>query len=273
MNTIFFYLIILIWILFYIINKILINKEYYENSKSQTNTDLSFESIMSDNIIFLDSNNLYNILVNDNDNYYKTFYNTDLHVRKIKNIDEYFIYIKKSICSLNNNEKNKIIKCINNANNKLKYINKDWFSGEKCIKIPWKIASITGKLYENGLPHTRNDIIIISKEDINKNSEKKLTNTLVHEKVHIYQKIYKNDINIYLNKYNFKKYKKRSENDNIRSNPDLDDWIYIDDNNNVYKATYNENAESIEDIKYIPYDNQSSEHPFEKMAIEIENLQ
>ena len=87
-------------------------------------------------------------------------------MRKIKNIDEYFIYIKKSICSLNNNEKNKIIKCINNANNKLKYINKDWFSGEKCIKIPWKIASITGKLYENGLPHTRNDIIIISKEDI-----------------------------------------------------------------------------------------------------------
>ena len=84
--------------------------------------------------------------------------------------------------------------------------------------------------------------------------------------------MYPNDINIYLNINNLKKYKKKTENDNIRANPDLDSWIYIDNNNNVYKAVYNKNPQSVEDIEYFPYNSQSSEHPFEKMAIEIENL-
>ena len=275
---IFIFIFIIILIIFYFLNKIIKinNKFQYYNKEKFSNfgdyiiseNNLNYDS----NIIFLDKNDLYNILINDNDNYYKSFYSKDFYVRKIKNIEEYLDYIKKSISSINSIEKNKITKCINNANKKLKYINKSWFNGEKCIKLPWKIGMVTGKLYENGLPHTRDDIIIISKEDINLYTEKKLTKTLIHEKIHIYQKMYPNDINIYLNINNLKKYKKKTENDNIRANPDLDSWIYIDNNNNVYKAVYNKNPQSVEDIEYFPYNSQSSEHPFEKMAIEIENL-
>jgi hypothetical protein len=224
-------------------------------------------------IVFLTGSELYKILEEDNDNYYKTFFENDFYSRKIKTIDEYIKLIESSPTDFNDYEKIKLTKCIKEADIFFENIFFEWFNGKKAITIPWNLGIVQNKLYENGLPHTRNNIIIISKENVNNFSELKLTKTLIHEKVHIYQKIYKNDINIYLNKYNFKKYKKRSENDNIRSNPDLDDWIYIDNNNNVYKAIYNENAESIEDIKYIPYNNQSSEHPFEKMAIEIENLQ
>ena len=273
-----FIIFIIILIIFYFLNKFIKinNKIEYFNKEKFSNFDdymilennLKYDS----NIIFLDKNDLYNILSNDKDNYYKSFYPIDFYVRKIKNIEEYLNYIKKSISSPNNIEKNKITKCINNANKKLKYINKSWFNGEKCIKLQWKIGMVTGKLYENGLPHTRDDIIIISKEDINLYTEKKLTKTLIHEKIHIYQKMYPNDINIYLNINNLKKYKKKTENDNIRANPDLDSWIYIDNNNNVYKAVYNKNPQSVEDIEYFPYNSQSSEHPFEKMAIEIENL-
>jgi hypothetical protein len=110
-----------------------------------------------------------------------------------------------------------------------------------------------------------------SKKDINEYSESKLTDTLIHEKVHIYQKIYKDDVEKYLNEYNFKILKKRDESDNIRSNPDLNNFIYKDNNNNIYKATYENNPKSIEDIVYSPINNQSYEHPFEKMAIFIEN--
>ena len=65
--------------------------------------------------------------------------------------------------------------------------------------------------------------------------------------------------------------KKRNINDNIRANPDLDNWIYKDDNENIYSAIYKDNPSTIEDIEYFPVNNQSYEHPYEKMAIEIEN--
>ena len=78
-------------------------------------------------------------------------------------------------------------------------------------------------------------------------------------------------MNNYISFYNFKKIKKRDEYDNIRANPDLDNYIYQDSDNNTYKAQYNKNVLSVEDIVYYPKNNQMYVHPFEKMAIEIEN--
>ena len=103
------------------------------------------------------------------------------------------------------------------------------------------------------------------------NTLKNLINTLIHEKVHIYQKKFPEKMNNYISFYNFKKIKKRDEYDNIRANPDLDNYIYQDSDNNTYKAQYNKNVLSVEDIVYYPKNNQMYEHPFEKMAIEIEN--
>ena len=252
----YFIIFIIIIFLFYIFNKLFVkNKEYY-----------------SENIIFLNSNDLYKILSQDQDNYYKTFFSTDYKTRNINNIEEYINYIKQSVIDFSEHHKNKIEKCIQKAHIFFYKINFEWFNGEKANKIPWKLGCVTGKLYENGLPHTRLDVIIISKENIENYSEKKLINTLIHEKVHIYQKIYKNDIIIYLKNNNFTKLKERENSDNIRSNPDLDNYLYIEDNKNIYKAKYIDNPKSIEDIIYYPINKQSYEHPFEKMAILIENI-
>jgi hypothetical protein len=231
----------------------------------------SFENNLDfSNIIFIEKDELFQILKNNNDNYYETFYNNDFKTRNIKNIDEYINFIKKSTSEFNNYEKEKISKCIKNVNNVFKNIELEWFNGIKANKLDWKIGCIIGKLYENGLPHTREDIIIISKKDINNKSEKDLTKTLLHEKIHIYQKNHPDEVQKYIRNNNFIKFKKRSLNDNIRANPDLDSWIYKDKNDILYKAVYNDNAESIEDITYFPIDNQSYEHPFEKMAIDME---
>ena len=249
---------IMIFFIFYILNSLFLNK--------------SIESMENNEYIyFINSNDLYNILKNDEDNYYKTFYKLDFKTRNINNIEEYINYIKKSVYDPNKEEKNKIKKCINNANSRLQKLNFNWFDGNKAKELPWKIGCIQGKLYENGLPHTRGEIIILSKKDINEYTESKLTNTLIHEKVHIYQKLYKNDVEKYLNEYNFSIVKERDQYDNIRSNPDLNNIIYKDNNNNIYKATYENNPKSIEDIVYNPINNQSYEHPFEYMAIFIEN--
>lgn len=225
----------------------------------------------NENIYFLNSNELYNILKSDKDDYYKTFYNNDFKTRNIKNIDEYINIIKNSVYEPNEEEKGKIKNCIIDANNRLQKINFNWFNGNKAKELPWNIGCIKGKNYENGLPHTRENIILLPKEDINENSIKKLTDTLIHEKVHIYQKVYSNDVEKYINEYNFKIIKKRDNNDNIRANPDLNNIIYKDNNNNTYKATYINNPKNIEDIKYSPINEQSYEHPYEKMAIFIEN--
>jgi len=219
------------------------------------------------NVEFVDKETLIQMLINDNDNFYKYFFSNDYKVRNINNISEYNNRIISSVVNLNQDEKNKVIQCCNDIEDK-KY---SWFDNVKFNNIKWKIGTVSGTLYENGLPHTRNDVIIISKEYINKSSIKELTRTLLHEKVHIYQKLYPEDVDNFLDSYKFRKLKLRDAQDNTRANPDIDQWIYVDGNNNntVYKAEYNPNPISLHDTKL---SSQLYEHPFEKMAIEISNI-
>lgn len=250
-------LIIILLLLFYYLNNNINKIEY-------------FSSI---NVQYLNKNELLNVLINNNDNYYNRFDKYDLIARGVNSIEEYTTNnIKNSTIDLTIQQKNKLEKSIEFANKKLKEINIYGFDGNKCANIPWKIGGIKGKQYENGLPHTRDDIIILPDFKINNKNIEDLARLLVHEKVHIYQKIYKDDIDKYLENNNIKLLKKRNENDMIRSNPDLDNYIYYDDKL-VYLAKYNStNPKSIEDVTYNYNGTQKSEHPFEKMAIEIEEM-
>ena len=245
-------------LLFYFVNKNLSSNEYFDN---QTN------------VYFLNKNDLSNILIKDDDNYYKTFFNYDLYARHIKSIDEYDVHIKDSVVNLTEKQKNKLIKCCNMVDEKLKNINFDGFDGVKASNIMWKIGAIKGKSYENGLPHTRKYVIVLPIEKINLKTTKQLCELLCHEKVHIYQKKYKDDIEKYLKKNDISILKIREEKDMVRANPDLDNYIYKNNNNIIYSAKYNSTKPtSIVDIEYNNDGTQSSEHPFEKMAIDIENL-
>jgi len=258
-------------ICFYILNNLLKYNEdlstffqIYEGKYKEHFSEINL------NVNFINKNDLINILKNDNDNYYKTFFKKDLDTRKIKSIEEYFNYIENSASDFTKEEIKKLLKCIKIADKKIDNIKLDWFDGKKANKIVWKIGCIKGTLYENGLPHTRNDIILISKDYL-KNNDIRIIKTLIHEKVHIYQKIYISDTDKFIKYYNYTILKERDKDDNIRANPDLNNFIYKDNNNNINKAIYNSNPKNIEDITYYPINNQSYEHPFEKMAIDIEN--
>ena len=256
----------LIFLLFIFLIIYVLIIDYYNYSY---NKELFYDG--NDKIHFLNNNESLDILKNDHDNYFKSFYKLDYKSRHINDINEYKLLINKSIDQFSDEEKDKITKCAHSADKILEKISLDWFNGVKCSKIDWNIICIKGKLYENGLPHTRGKYIIISKEDVDKYSLDKLTKTLIHEKVHIYQKIYKKDVEKYLKENNFIIYKNREESDNIRANPDTNNFIYKDKNGVIYSAKYiNNNPKSIESISYKPYNSQSYEHPFEKMAIYIE---
>ena len=84
--------------------------------------------------------------------------------------------------------------------------------------------------------------------------------------------MYPNDVQLYIKLNGFIPIKKREMNDNIRANPDLDNWIYKDKESNIYKAEYKKDPKTIKDVIYYPTDTQLYEHPYETMAITIENL-
>lgn len=209
------------------------------------------------NIVFYTKENLAYFLSKDNDNFYKNLHNDDLKLRNIYNIYDFLIKIEDNLYSFNNNDKKKIKKAIYKANKKLKNINYPGFNYNKIKNIPWHIGGIDNNNYEFGLPHTRNHLILINKKNIYDNNLYKL---LIHEKIHVYQKKYPEEINKFLNYFNFKKYRYKTNYD--RGNPDLDNYIYKK-NNIIFQCI-------IKDSKIIcTNDSYKYEHPFEYMAYDI----
>jgi len=221
------------------------------------------------NIIFLNKNELASFLISDKDNYHKSFHEKDLIVRKVSNIDEYNEKIRKSTSDFSLYQKEKIIVCVEKLNNTLVKVKYPWFDGKKAIQTPWKFGSINGTGYENGLPHTRSDIIILPQVALDNYSSQELTKLILHEKIHVYQKMYPNDVENYIQYNKYYKFKKRAEIVGSRANPDLNEWTYNDSSNKTFVAIYNSNPTNISDVKFYPNNNNSEEHPFEKMAYEM----
>lgn len=229
-------------------------------------TPCSLEYVKNDNLHILSKNELFNILLNDNDNYYKKFSELDLKVRNVNSVDEYKQKISNIYYECNSIEYSRILYAINKVDNVLKKYNIIGFDGNKASNIIWKIGVINNNIYEYGLPHTRGDVIIISKNILNKPT---LESIFLHEKIHVYQKIYNDDIHKYLIDNNFVKLKIKTS--NIRANPDIDEYIYTNKNNEEMMCIYNNNPSSILDVSYYPNNNIINEHPFEYMAYTIES--
>jgi hypothetical protein len=231
-------------------------------------------TLSNSNIQILSKNELLNILLSDDDGYYKTFNDTDFKVRNSINIQHYKENIKYSVCSPNNKVIKKLYKAISKSDLKINNLCKNYnynYHGidlNKLKNIKWKIGIICNKKYENGLPHTRNDTIIISTSQIMNSNLNDLSTTLVHEKVHLFQKKFKNETQRYLKNKQYIIIDKINKNDNIRANPDTDNNIYVDNLNRTYKAEYLPDAVDIQDVKLYK-NNQTYEHPLEAMAIEI----
>jgi hypothetical protein len=228
---------------------------------------------------FLNKDECCHILQKDIDNFYSTFSDLDLEVRKVKNVEEYVNdVIPKSVEDFDDELKDKIRKCIYKINKKIpKFKNKySYLDIDKFLNIPWKIG-LFNKKYECGLPHTRKEYIFLPKERSKNKSDLELFGTLVHEKIHVYQKLYPEDIKSFLKENNFHIYKpylefKKTEKTRVNSNPDIDEWTYYqNDLNNILHCEYNENPQSISDKKCFPKNDSQHEHPLEMMAIKLTN--
>jgi hypothetical protein len=246
---------------------ILILALYFYNLFNTIIFEHNIENIKESNGYYMNKEELYEYLIKDNDNYFKNFSNIDMKVRNVNNIEEYYQKIKQSCSNIDKPTQTFLNKCITIANNRLNNYKCIGFDGAKCANIIWNIGIIKDRLYEEGYPHTRYNVIIIPSRSLN--NKDSLINTLIHEKIHVYQKMYPNDIEQYLEANGFTKYKLRSTFNNTRSNPDMDEWIYKNKNNEIMMAEYNNDPKSIMDVHIKPNNTSKYEHPFEYMAYHI----
>jgi len=236
-------------------------------------------------------------LRNDSDAYVRNMSALDLHARHAKTYMDYIDNIEDTAITFTAEEKELLGKCADKADNyfkmgqfkELEYANH--INGNDIAGIKWIFANTYAnqfnhkiKEYEEGLPHTRENIIFVSK-NVLKYDELNLTNTLIHEKIHIYQRYNSNIFDkiikdMGLLEIDKKAYKSAKY---IRSNPDTNSKIYYAPANaanaanaansamvsdaNVMVCLYrNDNPNSINDVIHKNY---SMEHPYEKIAYEI----
>ena len=95
-------------------------------------------------------------------------------------------------------------------------------------------------------------------------------NTLIHEKIHVYQRYNESIIDKVLsNKLKINKIV--YTNPKKRANPDLNNNIYQNEKNEILQCYYNsDNPNSIQDVTCL-HNNSVNEHPYELLAYTIAN--
>jgi hypothetical protein len=213
-------------------------------------------------LTFVPADAVVSFLQSDPDHYYDTFTRFDLCARHVTSVAEYIDRIPNAIIDASSGLRARIREAVPIVDARLAHIRHVGFNGKKAANLPWRIGFMKDKLYEDGLPHTRVDLIMLP-ISLTKASNKYLIDTLFHEKVHIYQKAYPRDLERWLAHNGFEQVRRRTKGSRIRANPDIDGWVYRDANR-VYKCLYrSETPHHIEDVKDGGLE---FEHPFEAEA-------
>lgn len=226
-------------------------------------------------ISFFSNTDTVSFLREDKDGYVKGLSSSDLYARKANSPDDYISNIIKCASSFTDLEKAKLTRCAKLADTFLKsYTYRDIINGSDIAKMRW-IFAVTRKndvdRYEEGLPHTRGDVIFLSEYTINDNiavgdDDMILTSTLIHEKVHIFQRYNPEIIEKTIESMGYK-VAPNTDTKLKRSNPDINDKNYYDKNGKTFIFKYNSNRPK--NINDVNGDDFSSEHPYETMAYDI----
>lgn len=280
--------------------RIIIGKpNYHTNAITSIDSPMIQESFESSNLVHVVPKKEAGLfLLEDADGYVQSMSKSDLHARKVVCQEAYRLegyystldpseeqhsILDKACREADNFFASYIVSTQTNINANLQNLQLiGYFDAEKARDLPWHFILVKNT-YEEGLPHTRDKYIIISPSLLSK-SFKELVSTLIHEKVHIYQRKYRNEdtyikplesngklTDFMVSKMNFQKVKKRSEVAcDIRANPDIDDWIYKNPKTNkeMYLCYRSGQPTGIEDV----IGESKEEHPYEYIAYEIAQL-
>lgn len=211
---------------------------------------------------FLSKDEVGAFIMSDKDQYLARLTKVDLSARKASSVEE---YKKRSAAAAMDVPKDTQEAIKKHAAMIDKYLLQT--GQHKLVGVPWVIAVTEGNAYENGYPHTRSNVIFLSSNDLKSID---LARTLLHEKVHVYQRMYPEDMREVMKKGGYKPWKLRRDVPLARANPDLDEWIYTDPVSDKPMVAYYTSA-TPSSISDVTLEHPSFEHPYEKMAYDIAN--
>lgn len=218
------------------------------------------------NNLFVDKETSYNNIINSR--YFNTLNKINLQARGCNNLEDCKKIYKENLTEFTIEEKDTLRNLITHANditNNLKKFN----------KIPWKFSKTSSKI-ENGFPFTIGKIIYISDAFLKK-SEKYKLETIIHEKIHVFQRKYKRKTQKLYEDLEFKKIKLIID-PLRRHNPDLDGFDYKYNGVIIYNKFNNHEPTGLIDSNtvYLPYNKNivnkmisnsyNNEHPNEIFA-------
>ena len=204
---------------------------------------------------------------NDPDGYCSNFSHQDLCARGVSSKQQYIETSASSSSSFNVKQKQQLTLLCTNIDTFLMKLNKSHalVNLVELARLPWIFALTSGNTYECGLPHTRQTVIFLSNSDIMNDDKNALIELLIHEKIHVYQRVFKDMFIRALLHSGFKIHAYRKHVYGVRSNPDLDEYVYEDSKGNILVSVYtSECPASIRDATH-----GRSEHPNEMVAYKL----
>ena len=168
---------------------------------------------------FLPKPNVDAFLRADEDGFVGSMTARDLRERGATSSDDYVSAISGAGRDFSRNERRRLCDAAREADRR---------SPEKLRTIPWKLAKVAG-VYDVGLPHTRGDLVFLYDKHVSEESSlEDLVDTLVHEKVHLYQRMNERSIAEYLRRKGYRRIERRADAATwTRANPDTDGWVYV----------------------------------------------
>jgi len=140
---------------------------------------------------------------------------------------------------------------------------------EQMQSLGWQFAKTTHPYYLDGLPHTRGDLIFLTDKVTLSYDPKRLAQILLHEKVHLWQRKFPQDLQAYLQRHSFQPLRLDTEDALQRMNPDTDGVIYQNAKGDVLGVRYTSPTPfSLRDVHY----DLDKDHPNEQMASRVEKL-
>jgi len=211
-----------------------------------------------------------NFFAQDKDNYIQDLTDLDIKAQRSKSKQDYQQKIILSADDFTQDEKKKLERAMQQADRALETIELTGFDGKKASKLPWIVALTRGKVYEDGLPHTRENVIFLS-DKIFDSTEKQLARIMMHEKIHVYERLFPNDMQKWLKQNGYTRYKKWKTFKRARSNPDIDDWVYLSPDKKPMLVEYTSTTpNTIHEVRYPDGHDYTTEHPNEVLAYQLE---
>lgn len=205
---------------------------------------------------FFSRKDLVSFIENDSDGYIKTLNKQDLKDRGCKTQSEYKLKYINNIIEFTLLQKERIKRYVREASEFLRTVRSPFISNYLLMKIPWMFARTT-MLLENGHPHTRQGVIFLPENSLDR-PDINIVRTLVHEQIHVYQKMYRNKF-VHALLHNGYKIIGRMSDATRMSNPDADDRIYRHPSGRI--MMWKRDSKDWKDVLY--------EHPNELIAYKV----